>query len=289
MSHILLTHHPEEIAQVLALQHPPRPRLDPHVKRRGSLPVFKSSHFEDRTMIEATWGVQVPWGDADDDHMYYVRSDSVEHSRWLDLLPNICPCVIPASAMVHYPSNDSDKPWRLLYRKDREVMLFAGILCSWLAEGGDIHHGCLIISTTAKKSLIPERWRIPYILADDEIDNWLEYDLLRSRSLFRKVDGYRFEQLETMECLSFSEGLESMFLDNRPGTDSIAVRTLSAGNEYSHAVVFRRLPAEGEQRAFNQWFKKKLSESRRLDRPLNTFWPEEETQQKIRVSIFRDF
>ena len=84
MSHILLVHPPEELSQILGLETPPAPRKAPNVMQRDSVPVFTACHFGARTMIEATWGVQVSWREAGDDHMYYVRSDSIVYGDWLE-------------------------------------------------------------------------------------------------------------------------------------------------------------------------------------------------------------
>ncbi len=164
-------------------------------------------------------------------------------------------------------------------------MLFAGILCSSLTEEDVVKHRCLIMSTSARKSLVPRSWRIPYILDDDETDAWLDYDLLRPRTLFQRIDGFPYEHLECLEEGALDEGLEAQFHDNRPALETLALRTHSVDKRFSHVILFKQLPTAEEQPAFIRWFKKKRAECSKLDRPLNTFWPEEEIRQEIRVSL----
>lgn len=285
MSYILLAHPPEDLEAILGLEAPPAPLTTSDIRRGESLPVFTDCHFALRTTIEATWGVEVPWRSLEDDKfLYFVRSDSIDGRNWIGALPHPCPCVIPASAMI-LASHNEERTAHVLCRKDRQLMLFAGILSSRPAVGSAVEHSCMIVSTTAKKVPLPSWWRIPFVLGDDEVNDWLNYNLQPPRSFFRNVSGFPSEELDCFECSDIAREVEPMFTGDCPLASVPELRAPSEERDSSHVIVLRRLPTAKEQPAFNRWLRKKSDESLNLGRPLKGYWPEEERPALIRLTI----
>jgi len=128
--------------------------------------------------------------------------------------------------------------------------------------------------TSKKSNLPPNELLISLLVAACEHD-----------SLEDGFNAIPSEQLECLEEGALDEGLKARFQDNRPALETLPPRTRAADKSFSHVILFKQLPTEEEQPAFIRWFKKKRAECSKLDRPLNTFWPEEEIRQEIRVSL----
>lgn len=203
-AHFLLAHSPLAISKALGLSVAPEPRPRIEIDRGDRVPVLEVRYSQTRKSTEAQWGVPVPWESPFFEHMFYVRSEDIGRKQYLGLLQDFCTCIVPSSAIIATHNPKPNTTPRCVCRADRDIMRYAGVMCSWVSPRSIITHGCLILTQAANQFLLPDNNRMPFILDDNEADRWLEYDLLKSENIYCDFTPFS------------SRGLESVLIEGDP-------------------------------------------------------------------------
>ncbi len=131
--------------------------------------------YEDRELLRARWGLINHW--AKDPKTGYrqinARAETLEkRPAFRDAFKNRR-CVVPADGFFEWAGpKDARQPiW--FHRPDGGLLLFAGLYESWQREPSEWEPTFTIVTTEANATLEPVHNRMPVILPDDVVDEWL--------------------------------------------------------------------------------------------------------------------
>lgn len=97
-------------------------------------------------------------------------------------------CVIPSDGYFEWKKEDKLKqPYRII-RKDRNIILFAGIWDSWKDNNGNIVNSFSIITREANKTLYHIHERMPVTIDLEQIEDWLFNDKIKEKFLENSKD-----------------------------------------------------------------------------------------------------
>lgn len=118
-------------------------------------------------------------------------------------------CVIPSDGYYEWKKEGKEKiPYRII-RKDKELLLFAGIWDSWKNESGEFINSFSIITTQANNLLSDIHERMPVIIDHEKIDDWLFNDKVKQDLIITRdsdlFDFYKVSKLVNSSSNNFSE------------------------------------------------------------------------------------
>jgi len=103
-------------------------------------------------------------------------------------------CLIPADGFYEWRNENNIKQPYYICRKDRELMVFAGIWELW--RGDHELYSCAIITTASNHDLHALHERMPVILDPEQYADWLDPARREPEKLQHFLGPYRENQLE---------------------------------------------------------------------------------------------
>jgi putative SOS response-associated peptidase YedK len=173
-----LTKTREEVAYEIGVPVEELP-LDAYKKRYNIAPT--DSHWiarvrlEDRELLPAKWGLVNSWAkDASKAaRQINARAETLRTSgAFRDAFANRR-CVVPADGFYEWIGTGASKQPVWFHRDDGGLIFFAGLYESWKAQPEEWQRTFTIITTEPNKVVAPVHNRMPVLLAEDEIDEWL--------------------------------------------------------------------------------------------------------------------
>jgi putative SOS response-associated peptidase YedK len=131
--------------------------------------------YEDRELLRARWGLINHW--AKDPKVGYrqinARAEALEKRPAFREAFKKRRCVVPADGFFEWagPKGELQPIW--FHRPDGSLLLFAGLYEFWQPEPGEWEPTFTIITTDANATLEPVHNRMPAILPDEAVDEWL--------------------------------------------------------------------------------------------------------------------
>jgi putative SOS response-associated peptidase YedK len=141
---------------------------DPHLIVRMRL--------EDRHALQAKWGLINTWAkDA-------KRAAAQINARAESLARNGAfkdafarrRCVVPADGFYEWAGSGAAKQPYWFHRPEGGLLLFAGLYESWQSKPGEWQRTFTIVTTDANPIVSPIHDRMPVILPEDLVDEWLD-------------------------------------------------------------------------------------------------------------------
>ena len=131
--------------------------------------------YEDREVIRARWGLINHW--AKDPKVGYrqinARAETLgKRPAFRDAFKKRR-CVVPSDGFFEWTGPKGARQPIWLHRPDGGLILFAGLYESWQPTPGEWEPTFTIITTGANAILEPIHDRMPVILSDDAVDEWL--------------------------------------------------------------------------------------------------------------------
>ncbi len=131
--------------------------------------------YEDRELLRARWGLINPW--AKDPKIGYrqinARAETLEKRPAFRDAFKKRRCVVPADGFFEWTGPKSARQPIWFHRPDGGLLLFAGLYESWQREPGEWEPTFTIITTDANTTLEPVHNRMPVILPEEVVDEWL--------------------------------------------------------------------------------------------------------------------
>ena len=172
-----IKHPPEEIEQKLGLDETPTFPDVAWIGQGDNAPVFRWPPDDFKTIEHIRWGLHVPWANAATRELIHITSENLSENRLLKTFLDVQTCVMPSSGFYAWRGSRGQRKAHYICREDRAPLLFAGVVCSWISFKGKELTGCAMLTTEADKTLLPEANRMPFILSDNDLKIWLQYDL----------------------------------------------------------------------------------------------------------------
>lgn len=130
---------------------------------------------EEREVVEARWGLVNHWATPADRPTPLINA----RAETLDTRPAFREaferrrCVVPADGFFEWrgPKERREPLW--FHRPDRKLVLMAGLYESWQPQPGKRERTFTVITTGANDLMRPIHDRMPAILGEDEVDEWL--------------------------------------------------------------------------------------------------------------------
>jgi len=133
------------------------------------------ARYEDREILPARWGLVNFWMTDSKQAFKNInaRAETVRKTPAFRVAFAERRCVIPADGFFEWigPKEDRRPIW--LHREDRGPILFAGLYESWPPTPNEKERTFTIITTTPNKLVEPIHNRMPVILEDEAVDDWL--------------------------------------------------------------------------------------------------------------------
>ena len=133
------------------------------------------TRFEDREIVPARWGLVNFWM-ADRKQAFKninARAETVQTSRAFREAFKKGRCVVPADGFFEWTGAKEDRRPIWFHRDDGGLILFAGLYESWKPAPDQKERTFTIITTTPNGLVEPVHDRMPVILEEDAIDDWL--------------------------------------------------------------------------------------------------------------------
>jgi putative SOS response-associated peptidase YedK len=131
--------------------------------------------YEDRELLRARWGLINHW--AKDSKVGYrqinARAETLEKRPAFRDAFKKRRCVVPADGFYEWAGSKGERQPIWFHRPDGGLILFAGLYESWQPEPGEWEPTFTIITTDANATLEPVHNRMPVILPDQAVDDWL--------------------------------------------------------------------------------------------------------------------
>ncbi len=131
--------------------------------------------YEDRELLRARWGLINHW--AKDAKIGYkqinARSETLEKRPAFRDAFKKRRCAVPADGFFEWTGPKEQRQPIWFHRPDGGLLLFAGLYESWQPAPGDWEPTFTIITTDANATLVPVHNRMPVILPDEVVDDWL--------------------------------------------------------------------------------------------------------------------
>lgn len=130
------------------------------------------------TADRLTWGLIPRWAKDRKGALINARSETIATKPSFRDAFKKRRCLIPASGFYEYESTSSKTKQRWhIYRRDGQLLPFAGIWETWLDEDDQPLETCSIVTTTANAFMTPLHDRIPVILPPEAFADWLDPNL----------------------------------------------------------------------------------------------------------------
>lgn len=141
---------------------------------KALVPVAVHSRKNDRREIRLfRWGLIPHWAkeEAIGNKLYNARAETLyEKPSFRDSFVQRR-CIIPATGF--YEWNAENKTLHIVTHVNTPIMAFAGLWDRWKRPNGQIIVSCTIITTAASSVIAPIHHRMPVILDQEAVGNWL--------------------------------------------------------------------------------------------------------------------
>ena len=131
--------------------------------------------YEDRELLPAKWGLINFWMS---DRKQALKNINAR-AETVQKLPSFREafarrrCVVPADGFFEWTGPKEERKPISFHRSDGRLILFAGLYESWQPYPGEKERTFTIITTEPNSLLEPIHNRIPVILQDEAVDEWL--------------------------------------------------------------------------------------------------------------------
>ena len=150
--------------------------------------------YEERDMLPARWGLVNHWAKDPKigSRQINARAETLEKRPAFRDAFKKRRCAVPADGFFEWvgPKGQRQPIW--FRRPDGGLILFAGLYESWQRESDEWEPTFTIITTDANATLEPVHNRMPVILTDDVVDEWVfsrREDYLVLKDLLVPADG----------------------------------------------------------------------------------------------------
>jgi putative SOS response-associated peptidase YedK len=131
--------------------------------------------YEDREALRARWGLINHW--AKDPAVGYkqinARAETADRRPAFRDAFKTRRCVVPADGFFEWAGRKGARQPYWFHRPDDGLLLFAGLYESWQPNPGEWEPTFTIITTDANATLEPVHNRMPVILPEEAVDEWL--------------------------------------------------------------------------------------------------------------------
>lgn len=129
-----------------------------------------------RVLDKYRWGLVPFWADNINTgySMINARSESLSKKKSFSKPFKSQRCVIPASGFYEWKRTDQGKTPFYIFQKRSELMNFAGLYEEWKPDDGEPVKSFTIITTSANKPVSELHDRMPAMLLDEEVNEWLD-------------------------------------------------------------------------------------------------------------------
>lgn len=144
--------------------------------------------FEEREALRAWWGLINHWAkDKNQGHRQINARAETVHQRpaFRDAFKKRR-CIVPADGFYEWSGPKGSRQPLWLHRPDGGLLLFAGLFESWQPEPDVWESTYTIITTEANNMLAPIHNRMPVILPEGRVDDWL-YPRYEDQERLRKL------------------------------------------------------------------------------------------------------
>jgi len=142
-----------------------------------AIPIIRNAADGSREVVMVRWGLLPYWSPGPGQQkgeMINARAETVASKPAFRDAFMRRRCVIPASSFFEWRPEGKGKQPYLITRSDHQPMAFAGLWEHWRApETGEVLESAAIIVTSANEAVGPIHDRMPVILDQDGIDQWL--------------------------------------------------------------------------------------------------------------------
>ena len=131
--------------------------------------------YEDRELLPAKWGLVNSW--AKD-----ARRAALQINARSETLAKLPPfrdafrrrrCIVPADGFFEWTGTKDARQPLWFHRPDGQLLLFAGLYETWEPAPGERQRTFTIVTTAANALMAPVHDRMPVILAEDAVEEWL--------------------------------------------------------------------------------------------------------------------
>lgn len=121
------------------------------------------------------WGLVPYWADSVNTGytMINARAESLHEKRSFVKPFQSQRCVVPANGFYEWLKGGSSKVPHFIESKSSPLMNFAGLYEQWKSDSGELINSYTIITTEANKPVSKLHDRMPAMLLQSEIDDWL--------------------------------------------------------------------------------------------------------------------
>ena len=106
-----------------------------------------------------------------------ARSESVFESKLYGKLITRQRCIVPLSGFFEWKKEGTKKRPFKIFRQDGSIMSVAGIWDTWHADKPDARHSFSILTTSANEVMSGIHDRMPVILDQGSLDDWLDPEI----------------------------------------------------------------------------------------------------------------
>jgi putative SOS response-associated peptidase YedK len=135
------------------------------------VPVVRGS----RELTLARWGLIPYWWNKPKPpaSCFNARAeDATTKPMWRDAYRE-SRCLIPAQGWYEWQAIDGAKQPHYVYRRDRALLAFAGLMSKWREAGKEPIFTCAILTRPASTSLAGIHERMPLVLPPEALEGWL--------------------------------------------------------------------------------------------------------------------
>lgn len=140
------------------------------------MPIVRTSDDGERSIELYRWGLVPFWAkDVNTGYsMINARSETLSQKKTFSRPFKSQRCVVPANGFYEWKRTDQGKIPHYITQKSSELMNFAGLYEGWKSGQGETVNSFTIITTKANKPLSELHDRMPAMLLDDELSEWLD-------------------------------------------------------------------------------------------------------------------
>lgn len=136
--------------------------------------IVRAPH-EDREVTLAKWGLVNFWAKDGKGAARQInaRSETIETSRAFREAFQRRRCVVPADGFFEWTGPKEDRQPLWFHRPDGKLFFFAGLYESWRPKPTEWQTTFTIVTTDSNELIRPFHDRMPVVLSDEEVDDWL--------------------------------------------------------------------------------------------------------------------
>src|SRR5437762_36434 len=132
--------------------------------------------YEDRQLLPAKWGLVNSWAKDAKRAAAQInaRGDTLAKTPAFREAFQKRRCVVPADGFFEWVGTKEARQPVWFHRPDGKLILFAGLYESWQPKPDQWQRTFTIVTTAPNHVIEPVHDRMPVILGDDEVDEWLD-------------------------------------------------------------------------------------------------------------------